>query len=169
MRLLGALPPARWPCSPVAPGMPAPSKPQSQHFNGVISPSLAATTLKTTSTCLGNMIKVGHRGQNPQQRSCPALSERVLRSDELPGICQRGWLHPTQPELPWTHRSERKSPHILPISASVTSSIGYAPKGAGQYANPWASYFKPFGTYDDPQALADKVQADLQSGLDANK
>ena len=44
-----------------------------------------------------------------------------------------------------------------------------APKGAGQYANPWASYFKPFGTYDDPQELADKVQADLQSGLDANQ
>ncbi len=44
-----------------------------------------------------------------------------------------------------------------------------APKGAGQYANPWASYFQPFGTYDDPQELADKVQADLQSGLDANQ
>lgn len=44
-----------------------------------------------------------------------------------------------------------------------------APKGSGQYANPWASYFKPFGTYDDPQELANKVQADLQSGLDANK
>lgn len=44
-----------------------------------------------------------------------------------------------------------------------------APKGAGQYANPFASYFKPFGTYDDPQELADKVQADLQSGLDANQ
>jgi raffinose/stachyose/melibiose transport system substrate-binding protein len=52
--------------------------------------------------------------------------------------------------------------------------VGYeqywvAPKGAGQYANPYASYFKPFGTYDDPQELADKVQADLQSGLDANQ
>jgi len=52
--------------------------------------------------------------------------------------------------------------------------VGYeqywvAPKGAGQYANPYASYYKPFGTYDDPQTLADKVQADLQSGLDANK
>jgi len=52
--------------------------------------------------------------------------------------------------------------------------VGYeqywvAPKGAGQYANPWASYFKPFGTFDDPKELADKVQADLQSGLDANK
>lgn len=52
--------------------------------------------------------------------------------------------------------------------------VGYeqywvAPKGAGQFANPWASYFKPFGTDDDPKVLADKVQADLQSGLDAVK
>lgn len=52
--------------------------------------------------------------------------------------------------------------------------VGYeqywvAPKGAGQFANPWASYFKPFGTYDDAKELADKVQADLQSGLDAVK
>ncbi len=42
------------------------------------------------------------------------------------------------------------------------------PKGAGEYAFPWASFFKPFGTYDDPKALADKAQADLQAGLDAN-
>jgi raffinose/stachyose/melibiose transport system substrate-binding protein len=52
--------------------------------------------------------------------------------------------------------------------------VGYeqywvGPKGAGQFANPWASYFKPFGTDDDPQVLADKVQADLQSGLDSVK
>jgi raffinose/stachyose/melibiose transport system substrate-binding protein len=52
--------------------------------------------------------------------------------------------------------------------------VGYeqywvAPKGAGQYANPFASYYKPFGTFDDPNELADKVQADLQSGLDANQ
>ena len=52
--------------------------------------------------------------------------------------------------------------------------VGYeqywvAPKGAGQYANPFASYFEPFGTYSDPKTLADKVQADLQSGLDANQ
>lgn len=43
-----------------------------------------------------------------------------------------------------------------------------APKGAGEYANPFASYFQPFGTYDDAQTLANKVQSDLQSGLDAN-
>jgi raffinose/stachyose/melibiose transport system substrate-binding protein len=56
----------------------------------------------------------------------------------------------------------------------VNFRVGYeqywiAPKGAGQFANPWASYFQPFGTDDDPQTLADKVQADLQSGLDAVK
>jgi len=50
--------------------------------------------------------------------------------------------------------------------------VGYeqywvAPKGAGQYANPYASYFAPFGTYTDAKTLADKVQQDLQSGLDA--
>ncbi len=44
-----------------------------------------------------------------------------------------------------------------------------APKGAGQYANPWASYFKPFGEFEDAMELADKVQADLQSGLDASQ
>jgi raffinose/stachyose/melibiose transport system substrate-binding protein len=52
--------------------------------------------------------------------------------------------------------------------------VGYeqywvGPKGAGQYANPWASYFAPFGTYDDAQELADKAQEDLQAGLDANQ
>ena len=52
--------------------------------------------------------------------------------------------------------------------------VGYeqywvGPKGAGQYANPYASYYKPFGEFDDPQELANKVQADLQSGLDANQ
>jgi raffinose/stachyose/melibiose transport system substrate-binding protein len=52
--------------------------------------------------------------------------------------------------------------------------VGYeqywvAPKGAGEYANPFASYFTPFGTYEDVPSLADKVQADLQSGLDASQ
>lgn len=50
--------------------------------------------------------------------------------------------------------------------------IGYeqiwiAPTGTGQWANPWASYFQPFNEWDDPQALADQAQADLQAGLEA--
>jgi raffinose/stachyose/melibiose transport system substrate-binding protein len=65
-----------------------------------------------------------------------------------------------------THIGEEVAPYLANFR------VGYeqywvAPRGVGQYANPWASYFQPFGTFDDPQALADTVQADLQSGLDA--
>ncbi len=42
-----------------------------------------------------------------------------------------------------------------------------APTGAGQWALPWASFFAPFNEWEDPQALADQAQADLQAGLDA--
>jgi len=45
-----------------------------------------------------------------------------------------------------------------------------APKGAGTFASPMQNnMFKPFGTFDDPQAAAAQAQADLQSGLDAVK
>ncbi len=65
-----------------------------------------------------------------------------------------------------THLGEQVAPYLANFR------VGYeqywvAPRGVGQYANPWASYFQPFGTFDDPQTLADTVQADLQSGLDA--
>ncbi len=43
-----------------------------------------------------------------------------------------------------------------------------SPKGAGQYAFPYASYFTPFGTFETAQEAADKAQADLQAGLDAS-
>jgi raffinose/stachyose/melibiose transport system substrate-binding protein len=76
---------------------------------------------------------------------------------------------PTQPNVTLDTQIGKE---VAPYLANFR--VGYeqywvAPKGAGQYANPYASYYKPFGTYDDPQTLADKVQADLQSGLDANK
>ncbi|MBK8420859.1 extracellular solute-binding protein [Candidatus Villigracilis saccharophilus] len=52
--------------------------------------------------------------------------------------------------------------------------VGYeqywvAPKGTGQWASPFASFFKPFNEWDDAAKLADQAQADLQAGLDANK
>lgn len=76
---------------------------------------------------------------------------------------------PTQPTSKLTTNIGQE---VAPFLANFK--VGYeqywiAPKGAGEFANPWATYFKPFGTYDDPKALADKVQADLQSGLDAVK
>jgi raffinose/stachyose/melibiose transport system substrate-binding protein len=46
--------------------------------------------------------------------------------------------------------------------------IWIAPTGTGQWANPLAqaNFFQPFGEWDDPAALADQAQADLQAGLD---
>lgn len=42
-----------------------------------------------------------------------------------------------------------------------------APQGAGQFANPFATFFKPFGEFDTAQQAADAAQNDLQAGLDA--
>ncbi|PWH13865.1 MAG: sugar ABC transporter substrate-binding protein [Anaerolineae bacterium] len=74
------------------------------------------------------------------------------------------------PTQPTAQLNTKIGAEVAPYLANFR--VGYeqywvAPKGAGQFANPWASYFKPFGTDDDPKALADKVQADLQAGLDA--
>jgi raffinose/stachyose/melibiose transport system substrate-binding protein len=44
-----------------------------------------------------------------------------------------------------------------------------APKGAGDHALPYASFFTPFGDFDDPQALADKAQEDLDAGLSSSQ
>jgi len=41
-----------------------------------------------------------------------------------------------------------------------------APTGAGQFALPHASFFAPFNEFEDAAVLADRAQADLQSGLD---
>jgi len=41
------------------------------------------------------------------------------------------------------------------------------PKGAGQWAQPNASFFKPFNQWDDAKKMADQAQADLQAGLNA--
>lgn len=76
---------------------------------------------------------------------------------------------PTQPNATLdTQIGKEVAPYLANFRVGLEQ-YWVAPKGAGQYANPWASYFKPFGTFDDPKELADKVQADLQSGLDANK
>ncbi|MCK6579254.1 MAG: extracellular solute-binding protein [Anaerolineae bacterium] len=74
------------------------------------------------------------------------------------------------PTQPTAQLSTRIGEQVAPYLANFR--VGYeqywvAPRGVGQYAAPWASFFQPFGTFDDPQTLADTVQADLQSGLDA--
>jgi raffinose/stachyose/melibiose transport system substrate-binding protein len=76
------------------------------------------------------------------------------------------------PTQPGATLNTKIGQEVAPFLANFR--VGYeqywiAPKGAGQYANPFATYFKPFGTYDEPQELANKVQEDLQSGLDSNQ
>lgn len=46
-----------------------------------------------------------------------------------------------------------------------------APKGAGQWANgsQGASWFAPFNEWEEPEALANQAQEDLQAGLDATQ
>ncbi|MBW4438493.1 MAG: extracellular solute-binding protein [Pleurocapsa minor GSE-CHR-MK-17-07R] len=74
---------------------------------------------------------------------------------------------PTQPTAQLdTRLGEQVAPYLANFRVGFEQ-YWVAPRGVGQYANPWASYFQPFGTFDDPQTLADTVQADLQSGLDA--
>jgi raffinose/stachyose/melibiose transport system substrate-binding protein len=76
---------------------------------------------------------------------------------------------PTQPTATLdTHIGQEVNPY-LPNFRVGYEQYWVAPKGAGQYANPWATYFVPFGTFEDSKTLADAVQADLQAGLDANK
>jgi len=44
-----------------------------------------------------------------------------------------------------------------------------APKGAGEFAFPYATFLKPFGTFATAEEAANKAQADLQAGLDSLK
>jgi raffinose/stachyose/melibiose transport system substrate-binding protein len=74
------------------------------------------------------------------------------------------------PTQPTAQLNTRIGEQVAPYLANFR--VGYeqywvAPRGVGQYAAPWASFFQPFGTFDDPLTLANTVQADLQSGLDA--
>jgi len=75
---------------------------------------------------------------------------------------------PTQPDVKLeTQIGQEVAPYLANFR------VGYeqywvSPKGAGQFAFPYASYFKPFGTFETPKDAADKAQADLQSGLDAS-
>ncbi len=61
---------------------------------------------------------------------------------------------------------------IAPLLAKFR--LGYEllwvnPRGTGQWAQPNASFFKPYNQWDDPKALADRAQADLDAGLKAVK
>jgi raffinose/stachyose/melibiose transport system substrate-binding protein len=74
---------------------------------------------------------------------------------------------PTQPNVEWTATIGSEVAPYLDNFHVGWEQFWVAPKGAGQFATPFASFFKPFGTFETAQEAGDKAQADLQAGLDA--
>jgi len=73
---------------------------------------------------------------------------------------------PTQPEASLdTRLGEELAPYLDNFIVGFEQ-YWVPPTGAGQWANPWASYFAPFNEWDDAAALAERAQSDLQAGLD---
>jgi raffinose/stachyose/melibiose transport system substrate-binding protein len=78
---------------------------------------------------------------------------------------------PTQPGASLdTKLGEEVAPYLANYRVGFEQ-YWVSPTGAGQWANgsQGASWFQPFNEWDDPVALADQAQADLQAGLDASE
>jgi raffinose/stachyose/melibiose transport system substrate-binding protein len=73
---------------------------------------------------------------------------------------------PTQPTAVLESNLGQEIAPYLPNFLVGYEQYWVAPTGAGEWANPWASYFEPFNEWDDAKELADRAQSDLQSGLD---
>jgi raffinose/stachyose/melibiose transport system substrate-binding protein len=74
---------------------------------------------------------------------------------------------PTQPNITLDSNLGRELAPYLDKFRVGHEQYWVAPTGTGQYALPWASYFQPFGEWDDPVALANQAQADMDAGLEA--
>lgn len=73
---------------------------------------------------------------------------------------------PTQPDSTLdTQLGEELAPYLDNFIVGFEQ-YWIPPTGAGQWANPWASYFAPFNEWEDAAALSERAQSDLQSGLD---
>ena len=69
---------------------------------------------------------------------------------------------PTQPGATLdTHIGAEVAPYLENFRVGFEQ-YWVAPKGAGQYANPWASYFKPFGTLSASSCGSSKVPNGLK-------
>ena len=143
---------------------------RARRSSGRSSTSRAATTPTTTSTCSASTTRAG--------RSPPTRRTRKPRSRTSPSSPSRP---PTRSSSRRSGRSRRSPPRpsTRALGKAIAPSlenfrIGWerywiAPQGAGQFATPFATFFKPFGEFDTAQQAADAAQADLQAGLDAGR
>ena len=78
---------------------------------------------------------------------------------------------PSQPDATLTTKMGKEIAPYLPNLTAHLSVVWVSPKGVGANASaPFlASLFKPYGTFDDPKALADAAQADWEAGVNASK
>ena len=75
---------------------------------------------------------------------------------------------PTQPDATLdTKLGKAIAPSLDELPDRLGALLDRRRQGAGQFAFPYASFFKPFGEFDTAQQAADAAQADLQAGLDA--
>lgn len=98
-----------------------------------------------------------------------AYVEMLSDPDEYQEFINVVQFIPTQPTATFDTRIGKELAPYMDNFRIGYEQIWIAPTGTGQWANPWASYFQPFNEWDDPQALADQAQADLQAGLDTVK
>jgi hypothetical protein len=78
---------------------------------------------------------------------------------------------PTQPNIVSTSKINAEIAPYLANFHNHISVLFVAPKGLGKYAaGPFsASNFKPYGDFDDAQALADQAQKDWETALASAK
>jgi len=58
---------------------------------------------------------------------------------------------------------------MLPTFRVALERYWVMPKGAGKFAGFNSTFFKPYGDFTDPKALANQAQSDLEAGLNAAK
>ncbi len=105
---------------------------------------------------------------SPNQEAALAYLEAFSEPDNYQDFANAVGFIPTQPTATLDSQLGAEVAPYLENYRVGFEQFWVPPTGAGQWALPHASFFKPFNEWDDPAALADQAQADLQAGLDAS-
>lgn len=103
---------------------------------------------------------------SPNQEAALAYLAAFSEPDNYNAFANAVGFIPTQPTaLLETQLGEEVAPYLDNFLVGFEQ-YWIAPTGTGQWATPWATHFAPFNEWEVPAELADRAQADLQSGLD---